>query len=193
MKWPNDEFLRQANRGMLVIIVILNAFVLGSPFWPRLNFEIAKITKPEISIKQADWLDSIDRSYNHIIIPELRLDEKIHEGESLATAHLGVWRRPNTSVPGNDNNTVMVGHRFTYDGKSVFYNLDKLIPDETIIVVWDGKVFVYLTTHQFEAPATAVEIEAPSRKERLTLYTCTPLWSAENRLVVTADLIEVSK
>ena len=33
-------------------------------------------------------------------------------------------------------------------------------------------------------------IQAPTNDNRLTLYTCTPLWTARNRLVVIAERLD---
>jgi LPXTG-site transpeptidase (sortase) family protein len=33
---------------------------------------------------------------------------------------------------------------------------------------------------------SAVEIEAPTTQKQLTLYTCTPIWTAKERLVIIA-------
>ena len=38
-------------------------------------------------------------------------------------------------------------------------------------------------------PDTAIQVEAPTKDARLTLYTCTPLWNPVNRLVVVAKPI----
>lgn len=186
--WPEDGVLRQLNRGLLVIIVVCNLFVIGAPLLPQVTFTVGNvIAAPDI--QSNSQLEGIDTSYNHVIIPRLKLDEKIHEGIDVSTANLGVWRRPNASTPGNDTNTVLVGHRFTYDGESVFYHLDKLQPGDEIIVVYDREVFMYSASQQKVVPATAIEIENPTNQEQLTVYTCTPIWSAEDRLVVTAQLV----
>jgi sortase A len=37
--------------------------------------------------------------------------------------------------------------------------------------------------------STAGEVEAPTDTDQLTLYTCTPLWSAKERLVIVAKPI----
>lgn len=184
--WPVDGVLKQFNRVLLVIIITCNLFVIGAPLLPQVTFTVSNVVAaPSV---QTGELETIDRSYNHVIIPRLKLDEKIHEGADVSTANLGVWRRPNTSTPGLGSNTVLVGHRFTYDGASVFYHLDKLKPGDEVTVVYGQKVYVYKATDQRVVPATQIEIEQPTDQEQLTIYTCTPLWSAKDRLVITANL-----
>lgn len=185
--WPSDGILRQLNRVLLAVIIGCNLFVIGTPLLPQVTFTVGNIIAAP-DIQTGSQLDAIDRSYSHVVIPRLKLDEKIHEGTDVSTANLGVWRRPNASTPGNNTNTVLVGHRFTYDGESVFYHLDKLRPGDEIIVVYSGEVFVYTAGEQRVVPATAIEIEDPTASELLTIYTCTPIWSAKDRLVITATL-----
>ena len=54
--------------------------------------------------------------------------------------------------------------------------------------MWEDKEYDYKVTSIREVPPTAIEIEAPTDANIVTLYTCTPLWSAKNRLVVVAEL-----
>lgn len=188
--WPSDNKLRVCNRVLLALIIVCNAYILLSPLWPQISFAIdSKITKPvKINIGDDNNLGTIDRSYNHLVIPKLQLDEKIHEGTAPETAHLGAWRRPQTSTPGQGNNTVIVGHRFTYDGPSIFYHLDKLKPDDEMLVVYGGKLYLYKVDESKIVSPDTVDVEAPTDSELLTIYTCHPLWSVKQRLVVTAKL-----
>lgn len=81
---------------------------------------------------------------------------------------------------------MLVGHRFTYDGNGVFYHLDKLKVGDQLAVFWEGKKYQYTVTETKVVPATATEVEDQTQDPQLTLYTCTPLWSAKDRLVVIA-------
>jgi sortase A len=115
------------------------------------------------------------------------LDEQILIGDNPSLLHKGVWNRPNSSSPPEAGNTVLTGHRFTYDGPATFYSLDKVQVGDAIVIYWEGKEYDYIVSETKVVPASAVEIEAPSNYSQLTLYTCTPLWSAKDRLVVVAN------
>jgi sortase A len=128
-------------------------------------------------------------SENTLIIKSLGMREKIFEGESIYTVNRGVWRRPHTSTPDQGGNTVMVGHRFTYSGQSVFYNLDKVKQGDEITVFWNSKAYTYVVDGIGVVPPEAVEVEAPTAEPRLTLYTCAPLLTAKDRLVIRAKLL----
>ncbi len=190
LKWPSDSILKIINKCLLAVIIFCNGFVLLLPLWPQVSFVIdSKITKPvKVNLSEDSVLSSVDRSYNHLVIPKLQLDERIHEGTDPSTAHRGAWRRPQTSTPGQGSNTVIVGHRFTYTGPSIFYHLDKLKPDDEILVVWNGSLYLYQVNRSRTVLPTELSVEAPSKDELLTLYTCHPLWSVQQRLVVTATL-----
>jgi sortase A len=193
LKWPADNVLKRFNYGLLLIIVGCNLYVLLAPLWPQAIFTFqTKISKPiKISLDKGDSVAAIDRSYDHIVIPKLQLDERIYDGTADYLVHLGVWRRPQTSRPGEGSNTVMVGHRFTYNGPSVFYHLDKLEAGDEILVIWSGRLYLYRVFDKRDVDPTEVAIESQTDKERLTLYTCNPLWSLRYRLVISSDLEKV--
>ena len=192
--WPSETVLKNLNRFLLVIIIAVNGYVLVMPLLPKVNYEVKKrVTKPvRVDPARKETVASIDRSRNHLILPTIQLDEPIYDGVSSYTVNKGIWRRPNTSTPDRGGNTVLVGHRFTYNGAAVFYNLDKLGNNDDIYLIYSQKVYHYkVALIQIVSPNNT-QVEAPSAGNRLTIYTCTPLLTAKNRLVYIADLIEVN-
>lgn len=190
--WPKDSSLRKINRGLLFVCLIINGYVLLYPLWPNVTYAVkTTITKPvKVNPRSDASLLKLDRTTNRLIIPKLQLEETIYEGPDEATLSRGIWHRPNTSTPDKGSNTVLAGHRFTYTTEPPFYHLDKLDVGDRIIVVYNKKIYVYrIQTNQTVSPNEA-SVEAPSIKPELTIYTCTPLWTAENRLVYTSPLEE---
>lgn len=185
-----DNSLRKVNNGLLLIIVLINGYIVVTPLIPWVNYEVKqRITRP-VKVDPEKPSLSIDRTKNHLVIPALQMDEPILDSTNPSIVHQGIWRRPNTSTPGQGSNTVLVGHRFTYDGAAVFYNLDKLAVTNDVYVAYDQKIYHYRVEGFKIVPPTAVEVEAPTSDSLLTLYTCTPLWSAKDRLVYIAKLVE---
>jgi sortase A len=181
--------LKKVNKLLLIFILVVNGYIILSPFWPEAEYMIeTKITKP-VSVS-SDY-ENVDRSINHLVIPKLQLDEKILEGERAGILDDGIWRRPHTSTPDNGSNTVIVGHRFTYHSKPPFYHLDKLAENDKILVVYDGKIYEYKIFEERITHANDKTVEAQSQENILTLYTCDPLWTAENRLIYTSSLERV--
>ena len=123
---------------------------------------------------------------NTLVIPKMDLRRPILEGQAVETVDRGVWRRPQTARPPYAGNTVIVGHRFEYGGQKYFYHLDKLVVGDLIRIYWEGEVYDYSVVTTKVVPSTDIGVEGTSNDRLLTLYTCTPIWSAKDRLVVQA-------
>lgn len=193
LRWPSEIVLKRANRGLLAVILLINSYVLLAPLLPRVEYEVkTRITKPvSVNPSSESSVKQIDRSRDHLVLPTLQLDEPVYFGSSPSLVHKGIWHRPLTNTPDRGGNSVLVGHRFTYDGAAVFYNLDKLKTGDDIYFIYEQKIYHYRTKYSAVVPPTAGEVEAPTTNTQLTLYTCTPLITAANRLVYVADLVEV--
>lgn len=186
-KQVGERRLRRINRLLFVLIVLINGYVLAAPFWPSVTYRVkAATTKP---LQETDF-SKLDRSTNHLVVPRMRIDKPILDDPNPATLDRGIWHRPNTSTPDKGSNTVLSGHRWIYNNptSAVFYNLDKIKTDDKVVAVWGGKIYVYKVTDIKIVLPTAVEVEDATTDSRITLYTCTPLWTATNRLVITAEL-----
>ncbi len=127
---------------------------------------------------------------NRLIIPKLALNQHIYSGSAWWLVNKGVWALPNTSTPPFGSNTVMAAHRFTYDGPSIFYSLDKMALGDKIVIYWQKKEYDYTVKQTKVVPPTGTYILKGTDQPQLTLFTCTPLWSAKDRLVVVAKLDE---
>lgn len=153
------------------------------------------VNTPGMSPDNPDLRDMLvfDPLYrNRITIPALKVDSPVYGGTSIDFLEKGTWLRPNGSTPDKGGNTVIVGHRYTsqdWFGKNTFYDLPDVEVGDLIEVVWEGKEYVYKIFLTDTVKPDAVEIEAPSSENILTIYTCTPLWSGHNRFVVKARLI----
>jgi len=188
--------LRGINFGLIFIILAINLYIIAAPLVPKFNLwrhkqqtqAVAGLpykTRLESSSSSNDNRDAIPKD-DRLVIPKIALDEHIYEGISPYLVNKGVWARPLTSTPAKGGNTVLVGHRFTYDGPATFYSLDKVKSGDNIVIYWQGVEYDYQVSETKVVPATAVEIESPTKDAQLTIYTCTPLWSAKDRLVVIA-------
>lgn len=187
--------LRNLNHVLSLCIVSLALYVIAIPFLPQVTFTIKDnlgITTP--LVKAGSNADKTKYpTVNTLVVPSLNLQQQIHEGTSEAVLTQGLWHRPHTSSPDKNSNTVIAGHRFTYSDPAVFYHLDKIKPGDEIIVYWNMKKYVYKTTVTKEVSPNDLGIEKPTKDPILTLYTCTPLWTSKNRLVVQANLIGVDQ
>lgn len=129
-----------------------------------------------------------------LIIEKIGVDAKIVEGDNARQAlNQGIWRMPIGSTPDRGGNTIITAHRYKFlpPNTNTFYLLDKLAIGDRIDVQWQGKQFTYQVKQIKIVTPQAVEILANTKEPQLTLFTCTPLFTSTNRLVVIAELIDI--
>lgn len=115
------------------------------------------------------------------------------DGVTRADLTRGPGHYPDTAAPGAQGNVAIAGHRTTYGAP--FYHLDQLAEgDEVHVTDPAGQRFTYrVASRQIVAPDEWWVIGADPRstgKPTLTLTTCHPRFSAAQRMVVFAELVE---
>lgn len=179
----------RCNNIATLVVFFLALYLIVTPFIPNATYYVsAAIQPPESATKAMENISDTPV----LAIPKLKLTETILESNDASILNQGIWRRPNASQPDKGGNTVIVGHRFVKNSPGVFYHLDKLNPGDTLSVDWDSARYQYEITRVFVVPPTAVNIEAETTEPLLTLYTCTPLWSSAQRLVIQAKLVSTT-
>ncbi|HZM63946.1 MAG TPA: sortase [Candidatus Saccharimonadales bacterium] len=196
MKYKPNIDLRIFNNYVTLLALGIGLYILLAPFLPAMRWWLAHDAPVTINLgptyngPPATPSTSPDvPAENRLYIPGLSMQQKIHEG-GIAALKKGVLHVAHTSTPDKGSNTVLVGHRFTYAGQAVFYHLDKVKPGDPISLMWQGKLYNYTVNETKVVPATEVSVEAATDQPQLTIYTCTPLWSAKERLVIIAKLTE---
>lgn len=182
-----------------IVVVFVALYILVLPFVPQLTlwwqkrndktqgyvYQTRLTEDPAVEEVQAPIPEG-----KRLVLPTIQLDEEVHEGEKFWTLSKGLWRRPNTSTPDRGGNTVIVGHRFTYNGPAQFYHLDKIQIGDKFPLYWEGVEYDYEVFDISVVSALEVSVESPTDDPILTIYTCTPLWSAKDRLVIKSRLLE---
>ena len=186
-----DRRLPIINRLLLTAIILINAYIILLPFLPKVSYEVSKFTSDTKSINTPEERKAIDRSKNHVVIPSMNLNEFIWVGNNEKLVNKGIWHIPHSSTPDKGSNTVLVGHRFTYKNTAVLYHLDKVKTGDPIAVAWDGKLYNYVVSESKIVKPSDVYVEDPTEDSILTIYTCNPVWSTRERLVVVARLESV--
>lgn len=186
---------RKVNNILVTTLILVGIYMCIFPFLPQLSWSWHHRHNPgpSSSITSLAYESTGESSApiskdNLLIIPRLEMREHINTGNSITELNKGAWLVPNTSSPSQKSNTVIVGHRFTYAGAAVFYFLDKLQVGDQVVVTWNEKEYTYKVHDIKIVSPTELDVHKASEQPILTLYTCTPLWSAKNRLVVTALL-----
>jgi sortase A len=187
----NGRRHRQLNNILTLVVVAFALYIILAPFIPMATWQ-ARGGAPKHVPKTASAPASVPvPTSNELVIPRLGMEQIINTGPSQAELNKGPWLIPNTSTPDKNSNTVIAGHRFTYAGPAVFYFLDKVQLHDTVIVNWQHKQYTYKVSEIKVVPPKDVSVQAASKDSRLTVYTCTPLLTAKNRLVIIAALENV--
>ncbi len=195
-----------------VIVLVFLLYLILAPFLPEIAYqlrsllgiqyqeevifseeeEIVEENDEDIGRRESRYAD-FDLDGNRLVIPSIGVHIAIVEGTDESVLYRGAWRRPNTSTPDQGGNTVITGHRFHYipPNNRTFYNLNKLEKDSKVFVFWNEKEYIYQVYDRFIVKPEQTQIEGPMDGNILTLYTCHPLWTADQRLVVRAELLEV--
>jgi len=195
-----------------VLVLVFLLYLILAPFLPEVTYQLRNLLgiqykeetlfleeekeddedSEDVGRRESRFRD-FDLSGNRLVIPTIGVHIGIVEGSDESVLYRGAWRRPNTSTPDQGGNTVITGHRFHYipPNNRTFYNLNKLKKDTKVFVFWDEKEYIYQVYDKFLVQPEQTEIEDPMDENILTLYTCHPLWTADQRLVVRAKLLEV--
>lgn len=139
----------------------------------------------------AEQLPAPGEAAGRIVIERIGVDYVFVEGVGVADLKKGPGHYPETPLPGQAGNAAIAGHRTTYGAP--FSAVDQLQPGDEIQVTTVQGTFTY--------EVRATEIVSPSQVEvlqadhwdwenALTLTACHPKYSARQRMVVSADLVE---
>ena len=165
---------------------------VGSTIVTTTTSPAADVTRPEV---HADLPPIIDESppapteaLGRILIPAAGVDWIMVEGVTTEALARGPGHMPGTALPGQPGNAVVSGHRTTHGAP--FFSLDALQPGDGI------QIQTLIGAHLYEV--VEVRIVAPTDVwvtnqvdgAWLTLTTCNPRYSARERLIVFARLVD---
>lgn len=126
--------------------------------------------------------------FARIVIPTVEIDHVVWEGVERADLRNGPGHMPWTALPGQPGNSVVSGHRTTYGAP--FFRLDEVVVGDEITMETATGSHRYEVREILIVEPTAVEVTEPRDGAWLTLTTCTPVYSAAQRLVIHAELVE---
>jgi sortase A len=128
-------------------------------------------------------------------IPRIGVDKFVVEGVNVDDLRQGPGHYPSTQMPGHEGNSAIAGHRTTYGAP--FGDLDQLAVGDDIRLTTVQGDFHYKVTEQRAVDPSEVSVLDPSpdparpghQLSTLTLTTCNPKYSAEQRLIIRARLV----
>lgn len=122
-------------------------------------------------------------------IPTLEIDDlAVYRGVDRETLKKGPGHMMTTPLPGQPGNAVVSGHRTTY-GRP-FFDFDLLEPGDLIEVETAIGTHVYEVRELLVVLPTDVWVTNPRPGAWLTLTTCEPKFSARQRLIVFAEMVD---
>jgi sortase A len=122
-----------------------------------------------------------------IRIPKIALNMAFVQGIGSDALAKGPGHYPRTPLPGEGGNVAIAGHRITH--LAPFWNLNALTPGDKVVLQTREGTFVYRVVWQRVLPPDSWWVTAPTRASVLTLTTCNPRFSDDERLVVRAALV----
>ena len=123
-----------------------------------------------------------------LVIPAIGVDKIVVEGVTRADLQRGPGHFPGTPLPGQAGNAAIAGHRTTYGAP--FHRVDELAPgDEVLVTTVQGSFRYEVAETQVVSPGD-VEVVEDQGDDRLTLVSCHPKYSARQRIVVSALLVD---
>lgn len=123
-----------------------------------------------------------------IQIPEAEVDHVVVSGVTPQTLRLGPGHMPWTPLPGQPGNAVVSGHRTTYGAP--FFHLDQVEAGDEVLLETLIGTHIYRVREILVVQPTDVWVTEPRPGAWLTLTTCTPRYSAAQRLVIIAELVD---
>jgi sortase A len=123
-----------------------------------------------------------------ITIPRIGASFTVVQGTDAASLEKGPGHYPSTALPGLGQTVAIAGHRTTY--LAPFRHLNGLSPGNRIVLTMPYGRFVYAVQFTRIVSPTSWWITRNVGFDRLVLSACNPLFSAAQRIVVFARLVQ---
>ncbi len=126
-------------------------------------------------------------------IPSANVYGPVVDGENANAMDRGFWHYPISKPPGWRGNTIIIGHRFLHipPRTDTLFNLDQVQIGDRIIIEQKYDKYTYTVIHTFVVDKNNTSVLEDTNDYRLTIITCTPLWSSEKRLVIIGKMDRV--
>ncbi len=206
IKYPRIfNFFKEGSNFLLIfLIVFIAVFTIfnGKAFYQQIKYSLGmNIEKNEDFLKKLLTREIQEELYDvpdSIIIPDINVNapivfpETTDEKKLLQELGKGVVFYPDSVLPGQNGNTIILGHSSAYPwdkGKygSVFSLLGQLKSGGQIIIFYQKHKYVYrvITKEIFKKNA---QISVQNENSQLVLISCWPIGTAWKRIVIMAEL-----
>jgi LPXTG-site transpeptidase (sortase) family protein len=126
------------------------------------------------------------------------LSPSLNDADVIETLIFGAALYPNGISPGHLGNTFISAHSTgePWKGKYrfAFLRINELEPGHEIHVDIEGTRYTYrVADKELVKPSTDFRIESDRPKPTLTLMACWPLWTTNQRLLITGELANITQ
>ena len=156
--------------------------------------QVAPSTTAESSAAESPAPDSPipGQAMGRLEIPVIDLNLTFFAGIDNEDLLKGPGHYPGTALPGTAGNFALAAHRTLRGLPSFFYHLNRVKPGDEIRVVTAQYTARYVVERVFVVPPTELGVIGPTESPALTLTTCDPPGTEDQRLIVRAMLIGVA-
>jgi sortase A len=182
--------------GMLSVLMLISGVALFSwPFvqnlytdWRQSRLE-DQFTSPALREAYVTRTIRPGDALTRIVIPRLGVDTIVVEGTTLSALRAGAGHYQQSSLPCDNGNAAIAGHRTTY-GKP-FANVDQLSSGDRIMLITPiGRCTYQVVRAPWITHPADFSVISQRKGSLLTLTTCHPPGTADERLIVRARLVE---
>jgi sortase A len=138
-------------------------------------------------------LFNMEEQSTSLYIQSVNIRGAIVDGRDSNEMNRGFWHFPLSGQPGQKGNTVIIAHRFLHlpPRTDTFFMLDKVKVGDKIIINQKDGIYRYTVSETKIVEKNDRDVLSQTYDYRLTLITCHPLWTSNQRLVVVAKLDKV--
>ena len=202
--WEKLKF-RFAKEHTIVLIALLLILVLGLSyyflFWNGVSGNtggLSSFVKSKQEFEAVDEFDAnpVNKDFG-IVIPKIQINVPVvkdvngqDENEYMNKLLEGVAHYEGTAVPGIEGNVFIFGHSSSdywksSDYKETFRYLDELKEGDEISTYYEGEEYKYEVSENKVVGASEMSVlDSKGAEETLTLMTCWPVGTIENRRVL---------
>jgi sortase A len=135
-------------------------------------------------------LYTVEDKDTELIIKSVDIKGRVVDGKDASTLDRGFWFYPLSAPFGKKGRSIIIAHRFQYipPRTDTFFNLDKIHIGDKVLIKQKNITFVYQVINKKIVDKNDLSVLSQTdKKNTLELITCTPLWTAKQRLVITAQ------
>lgn len=184
-----DTILGAVGRALIAVGVLMLLFV-GYQLWGTgLSEQRAQADLKRTFSSQLPAIPSYGDPVTRIEISKIGVDKIVVAGVDYKALEKGPGLFDGSPLPGQLGNVAIAGHRTSYGAP--FSRLNELTLGDEIVLTRAGSTFTYIVSEKpfiVKPSQTEVLKTVDATTGQLTLVTCHPKWTSENRMIVKAKL-----